>query len=82
MRKILYIIVTIFAAGFTSCSYLDISPDLGLSEEDVFSKYREFKSFLDAAYDGGGKHASASDKAYQNLLYGSFPLRLDANDYR
>lgn len=83
MRKILYIIiVAVFAAGFHSCSYLDISPDLGLSEEDVFSKYREFKSFLDAAYDGTGKYASASDKAYQNLEYGSFPLRLDANDYR
>ena len=83
MRKILYIIiVAVFAAGFHSCSYLDISPDLGLSEEDVFSKYREFKSFLDAAYDGTGKYASASDKAYQNLEYGSFPLRLDGNDYR
>ena len=83
MRKILYIIiVTVFAAGFPSCSYLDISPDLGLSEEDVFSKYREFKSFLDAAYDGTGKQASASDKGYQNLRYGSFPLQLDANDYR
>lgn len=81
MKKIIYFIIAL-VAGFSSCTYLDISPDLGMSEEDVFSKYKEFKSFLDAAYDGTGKQASKSNIAYLNLLYGSFPLRLDANDYR
>ena len=38
----------------SSClnSYLDKSPDSGLSEEEVFSKYKNFKSFVDGIYDG------------------------------
>lgn len=66
-----------------ACSYLDISPDLGLSEEDVFTKIKEYKLFLGAAYDGKGKIAgSNSSNGYQNLYYGSFPMRMDANAYR
>ena len=79
-------LITLFAISalfLASCSYLDISPDLGLSEEDVFSKVKEYKAFLNAAYDGTGKMAGTkSDNGYLNLMYGSFPLRMDANNYR
>lgn len=42
------------ASAVTSClnAYLDRSPDSGLSEEKVFSKYQNFKSFFYAAYSG------------------------------
>lgn len=42
------------ASTVTSClnAYLDRSPDSGLSEEKVFSKYQNFKSFFYAAYNG------------------------------
>ena len=82
MKTFKYILLT-FALALSACSYLDISPDLGLSEEDVFTKIKEYKSFLDAAYDGKGKQASGggSDMGYLNLYY-SFPMRMDANAYR
>lgn len=80
MKKL---IILLSVLALASCSYLDISPDLGLSEEDVFTKVKEYKAFLNAAYDGTGKRAGTkSDNGYQNLLYGSFPLRMDANAYR
>ena len=81
MKKIIIILFAFLGLG--ACSYLDISPDLGLSEEDVFTKVKEYKAFLNAAYDGTGKRAGTkSDNGYLNLLYGSFPLRMDANAYR
>lgn len=46
------------AVLFTSCfkSYLDKAPESGLSEQDVFSKYSNFKSFFDAVYYGDGNY--------------------------
>ena len=81
MKKYISIFLSAVMA-LTSCSYLDISPDLGLSEEDVFTKYKEFKAFLDAAYNGTGKTAANYNQSYLNLEYGSFPLRMDSNAYR
>lgn len=56
MKK--YILI-LFCAGFfavfsTSCfkDYLDKAPESGLTEEEVFSKYENFKSFFDAVYNG------------------------------
>lgn len=40
----------------TSCTdYLDISPEAGLSEEEVFGKYVNMKSFFDVVYGGRDK---------------------------
>ncbi|MBQ9889279.1 MAG: RagB/SusD family nutrient uptake outer membrane protein [Bacteroidales bacterium] len=81
MKKFISIFLSVVLT-LSSCSYLDISPDLGLTEEDVFTKYKEFKAFLDAAYDGDAKKAAGSGECPLNLLYGSFPLRMDASSFR
>ena len=46
------------AVLLTSCfkSYLDKAPESGLTEEAVFSKYSNFKSFFDAVYYGDGNY--------------------------
>ncbi|MDR1274084.1 MAG: RagB/SusD family nutrient uptake outer membrane protein, partial [Odoribacteraceae bacterium] len=51
-------IVVIFAVvGLSSCleEYLDRSPDSGLDENEVFSKFANFKSFFYSVYDGADK---------------------------
>lgn len=50
MKKIKFILIVLLLAGFGACNYLDVSPDLGISEEDIFSTYKNYSNFLDAAY--------------------------------
>jgi len=55
MKK--YIIVILLALGMLpmqSCleEYLNQAPESGLNEEEVFSKYENFKSFFDDVYEG------------------------------
>ena len=66
MKKIFrYIIALTFALGVmpmaSSClnAYLDKSPDSGLSEEEVFSKYQNYKSFFYAVYTGSNSKLRA-----------------------
>lgn len=57
MKKyIIILIVGTFGLLLTSCleSYLDKAPESGLSKEDVFSKYDNFKLFFDAVYKKSG----------------------------
>lgn len=56
MKK--YIIIILLACGSlvlpTSClkEYLDKAPESGLTEQEIFSKYDNFKLFFDAVYEG------------------------------
>ena len=55
-KKIKYFLTTIAAfilAGImpTSCHYLDVDPELGITEEEVFSNYSTANDFLSRAYD-------------------------------
>ena len=66
MRKILGKLLVsaalaVMASTVTSClnAYLDRSPDSGLSEEEVFSKYQNYKSFFYAAYSGADSKLTA-----------------------
>lgn len=58
MKKIYFTVVGMLMMMFasTSCTdYLDISPEAGLSEEEVFGKYVNMKSFFDVVYGGKDK---------------------------
>lgn len=58
MKKIYFTVVGMLMMMFasTSCTdYLDISPEAGLSEEEVFGKYVNMKSFFDVVYGGRDK---------------------------
>lgn len=57
----------------TSClnSYLDKSPDSGLTEEEIFTKYKNFKSYFDGVYDGE-----------ETKLKGYYPLQFTFNAHK
>lgn len=54
MKTIKYVYLLILSACMCwSCEdYLDISPEAGLNEEEVFGTYTNFKSFFDVVYSG------------------------------
>ncbi len=54
-------LAAVLTLSSTSClnAYLDRSPDSGLSEEEVFSKYENYKSFFYAAYTGSNSKIRA-----------------------
>ena len=53
-----FLIIALCSVFLTSCfkSYLDKAPESGLTQEDVFSKYSNFKLFFDAVYYGDGNY--------------------------
>lgn len=54
MKRVLYILTSglLALALATSCEkFLDKSPSMGLSEDDVYKNYETFRGFLDKAYD-------------------------------
>ena len=55
LRFILAALVCPFMA--VSCHYLDVDPELGLSDEDIFSTYNNFWNYFSYTYDSdGGKN--------------------------
>lgn len=81
MKRSSYILIAITAILSAGCSFLDISPDLGLSDKDVFTKYSNFKAYLESIYTGTAKKDSEGATPL-NIIYSSYPLRMDANTYR
>ncbi|RAV28099.1 RagB/SusD family nutrient uptake outer membrane protein [Sinomicrobium soli] len=44
--------IVLFVFGLISCEdYLDISPDFGITEDDVFSEFESARGYLDNCYD-------------------------------
>ena len=74
MKKYKNIFLAILAAAsLSSCHYLDVDPDLGLSDADVFSSYKNFSSYFFYCYNNNyGKN-----KACVNI---SFPYYYDLNE--
>lgn len=54
MKRIIALLSISLTVLFSSCleSYLDKSPESGLTTEDIFTKYDNFKKFFNAVYDG------------------------------
>lgn len=71
---IIFLWVILLPLFQTSCldDYLDKAPEAGLTEDDVFSKYENFKLFFDAVYKG--KNSSSQNVNIQTAysLYFSF----------
>lgn len=76
MKKyILLFFAALCVLTYSSCTdYLDKAPEAGLTEEDVFGKYANFKKFFYAVYDGKDnrniKCAHALFFAQQDQRYG------------
>jgi len=68
MKKYFKIIIALSISSLmlTSCldDFLNVSPESGLTEEEVFTKYENFKKFFDVVYSDYGNYAIA----------GAFPL--------
>lgn len=56
MKRNIYMILFVGMLFFSCVDYLDRSPESGLTTEEVFSKYENFRSFFDAVYTGTGNH--------------------------
>lgn len=66
------VLAALGAFSICSCTFLDVSPELGLTEEDVFSTYKNFKMYFDNAI-------TSSDKID---IRGGYPLYLDGHERR
>ncbi len=79
IKRIIHSILTaaVLGACVCSCHFLDISPDLGMSEEEVFSKYANFSAYLAGCYDSGTNRTSVNNNPSKNLFYGSIPIGMD-----
>jgi hypothetical protein len=67
MKKYIILILCsgMFAIFLPSCldSYLDKAPESGLTEQDVFSKYENFKKYFEGVYEGK-KRFGSNDRDY------------------
>lgn len=66
---------TIVALSAFSCNFLNVDPELGLSEEDVFGTTKNFKAYFNTIFSDG------ADYTFRNIHEG-FPLFVDWNRYR
>lgn len=77
MKKHIIIILATALMSAISCNYLDISPELGLTEENVYTNLSNFQAYLASAYDTGTNRASVNAAPEQNLFYGTIPMGMD-----
>lgn len=85
MKKYTYIILLLTLFLCTSCleEYLDKSPESGLSTEEVFSKYENFKLFFDAVYEGVSKEDPSQPNNWYNFnIKTGHSMYLTASDFR
>ena len=71
MKKIRHIFsVSALALAIGGCGYLDVDPELGLDDSEVFGTYSNFRSYFDWLY------ASGNGTNKENILY-AFPMYSD-----
>lgn len=80
-------IILILSLGVLTCSclddYLDRAPESGLTTEEVFSKYENFRLFFDAVYNGTGKDDPSQPNNWYNFnIRTSYNLYLTSSDLR
>lgn len=89
MRKFIYTILLAASLVFcvSGCHYLDVDPEIELTEETVFSTYANAMSFFDTVYDAySGKNKSTITLCYPlyidllNDFYAAWVSTTDAAD--
>lgn len=73
MKKLFtrYICVTaigLFGLLTVSCHYLDVDPELGVTEEEVFSTYQNAYKFLTVAYEDTPKSITYCSPLYMDMI--------------
>lgn len=81
MKKYIYIVIFCISLIIpASCKkYLDKAPEAGLTEEEIFSKYANFRSFFNAVYEGQALY-NGSWRDYN--IKTAFPLYFDYWDQK
>ena len=76
MKKLLPILSLL---ALCSCSFLDVDPEMGLTEEDVFSYYANIEAYFNQVYNAPAASSFPSTKKdYQEC----FAMMFDRNTYR
>ena len=76
MKRITRILIAlVLAMPLTSCHYLDVDSELGLTEEDVFNTTKNFKAYFNTIFSDGAEYT------FRNIHCG-YPLFIDWNRYR
>ena len=84
MKRNIYMILFV-GMLFLSCEdYLDKAPESGLTTEEVFSKYENFRSFFDAVYPGTSNDdpSQGPSKWFAYNITTSYNLYLTQSDLR
>lgn len=74
MKKYIYILIAVCGLSLTACNYLDMNPDTGITEEEVFSTLDNYKSYFRMVYN------NSSTENYTIKV--AFPFYLDGHDLR
>ena len=79
MKKSIISLIAAICMCSVSCNYLDMSPDLGIQEEDIFTSYNNtWQYFQTVYYREFSGHSAGSTVRYRNIFIAS-PMILDMN---
>lgn len=82
MKKLIISLFAVLGLCGSSCSYLDMSPDLGIQEEDIFTSYNNtWQYFQTVYYREFSGHAAGSTVRYRNIFMAA-PMIMDMNENR
>lgn len=82
MKKLIISLFAVLGLCGSSCSYLDMSPDLGIQEEDIFTSYNNtWQYFQTVYYREFSGHAAGSKVRYRNIFMAA-PMIMDMNENR
>ena len=54
MKKLILFLLVACSAASPACTFLDIDPETGLDENQVFSTWDNFKAYFNNVYEGHG----------------------------
>ncbi len=76
MKKKYFILGILWSIIATSCTdYLDVSPDSGLTEEELFTNFSNSQKFFNAVYNGD--KTELDPKAYNLDVMSTFPIEFE-----
>ncbi len=75
MKKIIYTILFALSFSLTSCNFLDIDPEAGLDETQVFSTWDNYLAYFNNVYEG-------KEDDYNVNIKLTYPMYIDFNNRR
>lgn len=79
MKKIVPYLLSAGCCVLVACSYLDVDPETGLDENQVFATWNNYKAYFNNVYEGRVDGKSSGDNINIKLAY---PMYVDMNDRR